>query len=219
MSSAKRINVQASCDAESNVINQNPNMPSEITSIHEVFVDQLKDLYSAETQIVKALPKMAKAAASVDLKNGFTLHLQQTKEHVARLKSICAELHEKPTGKTCQATVGLVKEGEEAIEEDALPEMKDLMLIAAARRVEHYEISGYTSACDLAKALGLSSAFKTLSATLTEESATDAKLAKASGPAVVKAKAAGEPESPADPLDGAKKAGKAIKKIVKKIAG
>jgi ferritin-like metal-binding protein YciE len=163
-------------------------MPSKITSLHEVFIDQLKDLYSAETQIAKALPKMAKAAAAADLKNGFKLHLQQTKEHAARIKSICAALKEKPTGKTCQATAGLVKEGQEAIDEDALPEMKDLMLIAAARRVEHYEISGYTSACELAKALGHGEALKALSTTLAEESATDAKLAKASIPAVAQAR-------------------------------
>jgi ferritin-like metal-binding protein YciE len=164
-------------------------MSTKITSLHEVFIDQLKDLYSAETQIAKALPKLAKAAASADLKNGFLLHLKQTREHAARIKEICTALKEKPTGKTCQATAGLVAEGQEAIEEDALPEMKDLMLIAAARRVEHYEISGYTSACDLAKALGLASAVKALSITLAEESATDAKLAKASGPAVAKAQA------------------------------
>ena len=152
-------------------------MSTKITSLHEVFIDQLKDLYSAETQIAKALPKLAKAAASADLKNGFLLHLKQTKEHAARIKEICTALKEKPTGKTCQATAGLVAEGQEAIDEDALPEMKDLMLIAAARRVEHYEISGYTSACDLAKALGLASAVKALSTTLAEESATDTKLA------------------------------------------
>jgi len=165
------------------------NMSTKITSLLEVFVDELKDLYSAETQIIKALPKMAKAATSTDLKSGFTLHLKQTKEHAARIKQICAALKEKPTGKTCQATAGLVKEGQEAIEENASPEMKDLMLIAAARRVEHYEISGYTSACDLAKALGLTAALKALSATLAEESATDAKLAKASASAVAKARA------------------------------
>jgi len=194
-------------------------MSPKITSILEVFVDGLKDLYSAETQIVKALPKLAKAAASADLKNGFTLHLKQTKEHVARIKEICAALQEKPTGKTCQATAGLVKEGQEAIEEDALPEMKDLMLIAAARRVEHYEISGYTSACDLAKALGLTAAFKTLSNTLSEESATDAKLAKASIPAVAKAKATEKPEANNDKAGSGKKARKTIRKIVKKITG
>jgi ferritin-like metal-binding protein YciE len=194
-------------------------MSSKITSLHEVFIDQLKDLYSAETQIVKALPKMAKAATSADLKSGFTFHLKQTREHAARIKEICASLKEKPTGKTCQATAGLVKEGQEAIDEEALPEMKDLMLIAAARRVEHYEISGYTSACDLAKALGLADVLKTLSTTLSEESATDAKLAKASIPAVAKAKAAEKSDAVADKAGSAKNAGKSIRKIVKKITG
>jgi ferritin-like metal-binding protein YciE len=193
-------------------------MASKITSLREVFVDQLKDLYSAETLIAKALPKMAKAAASSDLKNGFTLHLKQTKEHAARIKSICENLKEKPTGKTCQATVGLVKEGQEAIDENALPEMKDLMLIAAARRVEHYEMSGYISASELAKALGLNAAFKTLSLTLAEETATDAKLAKASGPAVSKAEAAGSKASAAK-NSGKTEVGETISKFVKKIAG
>ena len=196
-------------------------MATEISSLHEVFVDQLKDLYSAETLIAKALPKMAKAASAADLKNGFKLHLEQTKEHAARIKRICADLKEKPTGKTCQATVGLVKEGDEAIEEDALPEMKDLLLIAAARRVEHYEMSGYTSACDLAKALGLTAAFKTLSATLIEEEATDAKLAKATAPATSKALAAEKTAAAAaeKKTDGIAEVGKAIKKVVKKITG
>ncbi len=190
-------------------------MASKITSLHKVFVDELKDLYSAETLIAKALPKMAKAATSPDLKNGFKLHLEQTKEHAARIKSICAELNEKPTGKVCQATVGLVAEGQEAIDEDALPEMKDLMLIAAARRVEHYEMSGYISACALAKALGLTEAFKTLSTTLSEEKATDATLAKASGPAVSSAKAA---EKAAAGDGSVKTAAKTIGKIIKKLA-
>ena len=164
-------------------------MSKEITSLNEVFVDQLKDLYSAETQLTKALPKMAKAATSPDLKNGFKHHLEQTREHVARIKGICETLKVKPAGKKCEATAGLVKEGQEAIDEKALPEMKDVMLIAAARRVEHYEMSAYTSACDLAKVLGFAPALKALSATLSEEAATDAKLAKASGPALAKAQA------------------------------
>jgi ferritin-like metal-binding protein YciE len=159
-----------------------------IISLEEVLVDQLKDLYSAETQIIKALPKLAKAATAPDLKKGFLVHLEQTKEHAARLEKICKQLKVKPTGKTCQATAGLVKEGKEAIDENALPEMKDLMLIAAAQRVEHYEMAAYTSACDLAKALGLTSALKSLSTTLSEEVATDEKLSKASGPAIAKAK-------------------------------
>ncbi len=192
-------------------------MSEEITSLHEVLVDQLKDLYSAETLIAKALPKMARAAASPDLKNSFTRHAEQTKEHAARLKTICADLKEKPTGKTCQATVGLVQEGQEAIDEDALPEMKDLMLIAAARRVEHYEMSGYTSACDLARALGLSAVLKTLSTTLSEETAADAKLAKASGPLTTKAMKAEKSARAIKPEGPVTEVGKAIKKIVKKI--
>ncbi len=196
-------------------------MAEEITSLHGVLADQLKDLYSAETLIAKALPKMAKAASSATLKSGFEQHLKQTRVHAERLKSVCALLKEKPTGKTCQATVGLVKEGDEAINEDASPEMKDLMLIAAARRVEHYEMSGYTSACDLAKALGLSTVLKTLSLTLSEETATDAKLAKATGPATSKAIAAEKAaaKNAAKPMDPVKEVGKAIKKVVRKIAG
>ncbi len=161
-------------------------MAKKVTSLKEVFVDQLKDLYSAETQITKALPKLAKAATAPDLKKGFLDHLEQTKGHVERIKAICAELDEKPTGKKCAATAGLVEEGAEAIAENASPEAKDVMLIAAAQRVEHYEIAAYTSAISLAKVLGLNSALKTLSMTLSEEVATDAKLAKANGPALAK---------------------------------
>ena len=194
-------------------------MAEEIISLHAVLVDQLKDLYSAETLIIKALPKMAKAATAADLKNGFKLHAEQTRVHAERLKAICADLKEKPTGKTCQATVGLVKEGEEAINEDALPAMKDLMLIAAARRVEHYEMSGYTSACELAKALGLSAILKTLTITLKEETATDAKLARATNAAFTKAFAAEKAAARAKPADAVEKVGKAIKKAVKTITG
>jgi ferritin-like metal-binding protein YciE len=161
---------------------------SKISTLHEVFVDQLKDLYSAESQLVKALPKLAKAATAPDLKKGFMAHLEQTKEHAARIRKICENLKEKPTGKKCKATAGLVEEGQEAIDEKATPEMKDVMLIAAGQRVEHYEIAGYTSACSLAKALDLPNALKLLSLTLSEEIATNAKLSKASGPAITKAK-------------------------------
>ena len=157
---------------------------SKITSLQEVLVDQLKDLYSAETQITKALPKMAKAASAPDLKQGFLLHLSQTKEHAVRIKAICDNLKEKATGKKCMATAGLVEEGQEAIDENATTEAKDVMLIAAAQRVEHYEIAGYTSAISLAKALGLTSVVKTLSTTLGEEVATDAKLSKANESAI-----------------------------------
>jgi ferritin-like metal-binding protein YciE len=159
---------------------------SKITSLQEVFVDQLKDLYSAESQLIKALPKMAKAATAPDLKKGFLAHLEQTKEHAARIKTICTSLKVSAGGKKCMATAGLVKEGQEAIDEKASPECKDVMLIAAGRRVEHYEIAAYTSAASLAKALELTGAFKALSATLGEEEATDEKLSKASVPAMAK---------------------------------
>ncbi len=163
-------------------------MAKKITTLQEVFVDQLKDIYSAETQITKALPKLAKAAADAGLKDSFLAHLEQTKVHVQRIKDICESLKVKPTGKKCAATAGLVEEGEEAISEDATPELKDVMLITAARRVEHYEMAAYTSAIDAAKALGLAEVVKTLSSTLAEEKATDAKLAKASAPAIKAAK-------------------------------
>ena len=160
-----------------------------ITSLQEVFVDQIKDLYSAETQIIKALPKLAKAATSPDLKKGFLDHLEQTKGHAARLETICEELDFKPTGKKCLATAGLVAEGAEAIEEDSTPEMKDLMLMAAAQRVEHYEMAGYTCVCALAKALSYNDALKALSITLSEETTTDKKLIALSTTAIEKANA------------------------------
>lgn len=194
-------------------------MAEEIRSLHAVFIDQLKDLYSAEILIAKALPRMAKAARSTDLKEGFKHHLAETKAHAERLKGICAALKEKPTGNTCQATVGLLKEGDEAMEEDALPEMRDLMLIAAARRTEHYEMSGYLSAAGLAKALGLKEAGKALAETLAEEKAMDATLSKMTTAALSRAFAA-EKSAQASPETGAvEEVGKVIKRAVKKITG
>ena len=194
-------------------------MSPEIASVHAVFVDQLKDLYSAETLIAKALPKLAKAAKSPDLKDAFKHHLVQTREHAARVKEICLSLKEKPTGKTCQATVGLVKEGDEAIDEDALPEMKDLMLIAAARRTEHYEMSGYTSACGVAKALGLKDILQTLQATLAEEKAMDATLAKVTNQAFSKAFTAEKAVKPDQETGVVAEVEQSLKKLVKKVVG
>lgn len=194
-------------------------MSDEIRSLHAVFVDQLKDLYSAETLIAKALPKMARAARAADLKEGFKHHLAQTRVHAERIKGLCASLQEKPTGKTCQGTVGLIKEGDEAIEEDALPEMKDLMLIAAARRTEHYEMSGYLSASGLAKALGLKEAVQTLAQTLAEEKAMDATLSKITTVALSRAFAAEQSVRPAEHASPVEEVGKAVKQVVKKIMG
>lgn len=150
-----------------------------ITNLHDVYVEQLKDLYSAETQLIKALPKMAKAAHSPDLAQGFEEHLEQTKEHAARLEEIFRGLDEKPTGKTCKAMEGLIKEGAETIQENASPAAKDALLIAAAQRVEHYEIAGYGTVRTYANLLGEEEAVKLLDQTLQEEVETDEKLTEA----------------------------------------
>ncbi len=150
-----------------------------INTLHDVYIDQLKDLYSAETQLLKALPKMAKAAHDATLKKGFEEHLEQTKVHAERLEEIFEELDEKPTGKKCKAMAGLVEEGSEAIGEDASPEAKDAMLIAAAQRVEHYEMAGYGCVKTYARLLGYEDAAKLLEETLGEEVATDEKLTEA----------------------------------------
>jgi ferritin-like metal-binding protein YciE len=150
-----------------------------ITNLRDVFVEQLKDLYNAEQQLVKALPKMAKAASSTDLAQGFEEHLEQTKGHVNRLEEIFEKLEEKPTGKKCKAMEGLIKEGAETIEEDASDAAKDALLIAAAQRVEHYEIAGYGSVKTYADLLGEKEAAELLAETLQEEKDTDEKLTEA----------------------------------------
>ena len=152
---------------------------STITTLEELFVEQLQDLYSAENQLIKALPAMAKAAHSPALIAGFESHFRQTKEHAARLEQIFEELGEEAAGKKCQAMEGLIKEGKEMISEKASPEVKDVGLIAAAQRVEHYEIAGYGCVRTYAKILGHKEAAKTLQTTLDEEAATDKKLTAA----------------------------------------
>ncbi|HEY0256044.1 MAG TPA: ferritin-like domain-containing protein [Candidatus Methylacidiphilales bacterium] len=152
---------------------------SKINNLHDVYVEQLRDLYSAETQLTKALPKMAKASTNPELAQGFEEHLEQTKGHAARLEEILKALDEKPTGKKCKAMEGLIKEGAEAIEEDASPAAKDAMLIAAAQRVEHYEIAGYGSVKTYAHLLGEEEAAGLLEQTLQEEVETDEKLTEA----------------------------------------
>src|ERR1700676_1800864 len=122
--------------------------------LKELYVEELKDLYSAENQLVKALPKMAKASTSEDLRAGFEEHLDQTKEHVARLERIFKALGESPNGKKCKGMEGLIKEGAEMIAEDPAPEELDAGLISAAQRVEHYEMAGYGCVSAYAKLLG-----------------------------------------------------------------
>jgi ferritin-like metal-binding protein YciE len=152
---------------------------SKINTLRDVLVEQLKDLYSAENQLIKALPKMAKAATSPELKKGFEEHLEQTRVHAERLEQAADLLDEKPTGKKCAAMEGLVKEGSEAISEDASDAAKDAMLIAAAQRVEHYEIAGYGCVKTYANLLGLDEVARLFEETLQEEVETDEKLTEA----------------------------------------
>ncbi len=149
--------------------------------LKDLFVEELKDLYSAENQITKALPKMVKTASSPDLKQGFELHLEQTKGQIARLEQIFEELGESPKGKKCHGMEGLLEEGKELMEEDAEPEVLDAGLISAAQRVEHYEIAAYGTVKTYAELLGMSKAAKLLAETLNEEKDTDQKLTGLAG--------------------------------------
>jgi ferritin-like metal-binding protein YciE len=150
-------------------------MPNE--NLKKLYVDELKNLFSAENQLLKALPKMAKAASSEDLRTGFEEHLEQTKGHVQRLEEIFESLDESPKGKKCVGMEGLVKEGSEVMEEGFEDAVLDAGLIGAARRVEHYEIAAYGAVSEIAKALGETKHASLLEKTLTEETLTDQKLA------------------------------------------
>ena len=149
-----------------------------LKSLKDLYVEELRDLYSAENQLVKALPKMAKAATAENLKKAFTDHLEETKGQVARLVQIFEKLGEKPTGKTCRAMEGLVIEGEELIADKPEAAVLDAGLISAAQRVEHYEMAGYGSVRAYAKALGEEEAAALLQETLDEVAAADKKLTK-----------------------------------------
>jgi ferritin-like metal-binding protein YciE len=162
--------------------------------LKELYVDELRDLYSAEKQLVKALPKMAKAATSSHLRGGFEEHLEQTKSHVARLEKIFQALEESPSGKTCKGMEGLIKEGSEMIEEDPEAEQLDAGLISAAQRVEHYEIAGYGCVRTYAQLLRENEAVLLLDETLNEEKKTDAKLTQLAEAINVEAMESGEPE-------------------------
>jgi ferritin-like metal-binding protein YciE len=145
--------------------------------LQEFLVEELKDLYSAEKQITKALPKMIKSASSRELKTAFESHLKETEKQIERLETILEEMEESPRGKKCKGMEGLLEEGKEAMEENSdEPEVLDVALIAAAQRVEHYEIAGYGCARTYAQLLGMDEAVQLLEATLEEEKATDIKL-------------------------------------------
>jgi len=148
----------------------------ENNSLRELYIEELRDIYDAENQLVKALPKMAEAATSEELRSGFEEHLEQTRGHVQRLEQIFADLGVKATGKKCKAMQGLVSEGKEAIEDDFEGDVKDAELISAAQRVEHYEIAAYGTVRTYAEILGDQSGVSLLEKTLEEEKETDEKL-------------------------------------------
>jgi ferritin-like metal-binding protein YciE len=145
-------------------------------SLKQLYIDELKDLYSAETQLVKALPKMAKASSNSQLRQAFEEHLRQTSDHVSRLEQIFETLEEKATGKKCLGMEGLVKEGSETMEEDYSDKVKDSAIIGAAQRVEHYEIAGYGTVRALAELLGENEHVSLIEQTLEEEKQADEKL-------------------------------------------
>ena len=149
-----------------------------LETLKDLYIQELKDLYSAEKQIIKALPKMVKAATNKELATGFEEHLEQTKEHVARLEKILTSHDESTRGPKCEGMEGVLKEGDEMIEEDAEEEVRDAGLIAAAQRVEHYEMAGYGCARTYAELLGDRQGAQLLQTTLREESDTDKKLTK-----------------------------------------
>jgi ferritin-like metal-binding protein YciE len=149
-------------------------MPTE--GLKELYVDELKDLYNAENQLLKALPKMAKAASSEELRQGFEEHLEQTRGHVERLEKIFKSLDESPKGKKCMGMEGLVKEGSEVMSEDFEGALMDAALIGAAQRVEHYEIAAYGTVSEFAKLLSENEHVSLLEETLQEEKDTDEKL-------------------------------------------
>jgi ferritin-like metal-binding protein YciE len=149
-------------------------------SLKELYIDELKDLYSAENQLIKALPKMAKGATSDELREGFEEHLEQTKGHVERLEKIFEMLGEEPGGKKCVGMEGIVKEGAEVLGEDYEASVMDAAIISAAQRVEHYEIAGYGAVLAYAELLGESEQASLLQETLEEEEETEEKLTELS---------------------------------------
>jgi len=151
-------------------------MATKTRTLRDLFFDQLQDAYSAETQLTKALPKMAKAASSPDLRAGFEKHLKETEGQLRRLDEVCAKVGCKTGSNTCEAMEGLIEEGDEIVGLGLDPDAQDAGLIAAAQKVEHYEIAMYGTLCAFAKELGHEDAAATLHQTLDEEKKTDETL-------------------------------------------
>ena len=153
-------------------------MSSKVNTLQDFLVEQLRDLYSAETQIIANLPKMAKQAGHADLRMAFESHLKETEGHKERLERIATILDFKPAGHTCEAMKGIVRETAEWIAENAPQDVRDAGLISNAQRVEHYEIAGYGTARAIAERLGHTQVVTLLEQTLQEEKSTDQKLTR-----------------------------------------
>jgi ferritin-like metal-binding protein YciE len=141
-----------------------------LDTLEKLYISELRDLYRAENQLLKALPKMAKGASSPELKDAFEKHLKQTKGHVERLEQLFEQLDESPKGKTCHGMKGLIEEGSEILKEDGEDSVLDAGIIVAAQKVEHYEIASYGSVRTFANLLGKDEAARLLQSTLDEES-------------------------------------------------
>lgn len=161
-----------------------------LETLRELLIEELKDLYSAETQITKALPKLVEASSDPQLRKAFEHHLEETKNHVTRLEQIFEQFDESPKGKTCEGMKGLLKEGDERAGEKGDADVLDAGIITAAQRVEHYEIAAYGSAHTYAELLGEHEAARLLGQTLAEEKAADAKLTQVARKINVDARAA-----------------------------
>ena len=167
-------------------------------NLREALVEEIRDLYNAEKQLVKALPKMAKGAESDELRDAFESHLEETEGQVTRLERVFELLDEKPRGKHCAGMAGIVEEGSEKLQEDMEGSVLDACLIASAQKVEHYEISAYGSAIAWAEALGLNDVVQVLNETLEEEKAADEKLSALAESGINQAATAGESEESED---------------------
>jgi ferritin-like metal-binding protein YciE len=186
----------------------------ELDTLKALYIHELKDLYSAEKQSLKAMPKMMKAATDESLAEGFRMHLEQTKEQVTRLEQILKSHGESTRGPVCKGMQGLIAEGEEMLEEDGDEEVLDAGIISSAQRIEHYEIAGYGCARTYAEALGDKEGAQMLQATLQEEIASDKLLTKVAK-SVVNLKAAKKAPAPSADDDGGEDSEKPAKKSAK----
>lgn len=147
-----------------------------LDSLRDLLIEELRDLYNAENQLVDAIPKMAEAASSNELRSALSHHLEETRQHVSRLEQIFQQIGEKSSGETCEAMKGLIKEGEILVKAEGDPDVRDAGLVGAAQRVEHYEIAGYGTARSLARRIGENQIAEILQQTLNEEAEADKKL-------------------------------------------